>query len=180
MSDLGKLLVFLQGRPAMILLISVVIVAFIPFESLAEFKQEYGVWVTLAGVIAGSSVFVNLLFVLKDGGVMQMIRNWKEEKRKKKEFELLSPAQQLLVLNLYFGGMAGSYVDDDLEPVKELINDGFVTWGCITVGEGVLLELTSPAQDFIKKNKDQMKCLRKNLINQGIHSQVFDWIVLQR
>ena len=67
MSDWGKvLLAFLQGKPAMILLIGVAIIAFVPFECLKQVKQEYAIWVTLAGVLSVSSVCVNILFWVKD------------------------------------------------------------------------------------------------------------------
>ena len=129
MSDWGKVIsVFMQGKAAMILAIFVAILAFAPIDALEPHRvwkavvggepnedvrqsiDAYQVWLSIAGALAVASIVGNILYWLKGGEIMQWLRCWLDQLNRGKAFKQLSEAQQLLVLDLYFGGHASALI----------------------------------------------------------------------
>lgn len=174
MSDWGKvLLAFLQGKPAMILLICVAIIAFVPFECLEQVKQEYAVWVTLAGVLSVSSVCVNILFWVKES------RDKKKEEDLATEafwgrFTRLHPEMQMFVIRLFFSGRMSTTARLDDPMVAALRDQGFLT--VINDGMAMLdktgelvitVMISQPMLEFMEKHSEEFRKLADRIMNSG-------------
>ena len=91
-----------------------------------------------------------------------------------KAFKQLSEAQQLLVLDLYFGGHASALIfDDEQDEIRELLNEDFVETSWVDSSFGCPLQLTPSARGFIRGDKEQKKVLRKELIDKGIREKIY-------
>lgn len=197
MSDWGKIIsVFMQGKAAMILAIFVAILAFAPIDALEPHRvwkavvggepnedvrqsiDAYQVWLSIAGALAVASIVGNILYWLKGGEVMQWLRRWRDQSGRKKTFKQLTEAQQLLVLDLYFGGHAsGLRFDDEKDEIRELLNEDFVEISWADSDLGCPLQLTSSAREFIHEDKKQKKALRKELLDKGLRGKIDEWVV---
>ena len=168
MSDWGKvLLAFLQGKPAMILLICVAIIAFVPFECLEQVKQEHAVWVTLAGVLSVSSVCVNILFWVKDYLCSSQAKKKEEDSVTMaiwRRFVRLHPDMQMFLISLFFSrrlSMTVRYEDPVIATLREqgfltVINDGAVTMN--STGELVITVMISqPMLDFMERHSEEFQ-----------------------
>ena len=193
MSDWGKVIsVFMQGKAAMILAIFVAILAFAPIDALEphrvwkavvggepneDVRQSivaYQVWLSIAGALAVASIVGNILYWLKGGEIMQWLRCWLDQLNRGKAFKQLSEAQQLLVLDLYFGGHASALIfDDEQDEIRELLNEDFVETSWVDSSFGCPLQLTPSARGFIRGDKEQKKVLRKELIDKGIREKIY-------
>lgn len=164
----------LHGKPAMIFAIFVAIVAFAPIDGLQPVREEYSVVLPVAGALAVAVVIGNFLYWLKGGEVMQWLRRWRDQSGRKKTFKQLSETQQLLVLDLYFGGHAsGLRFDDEKDEIRELLNEDFVETSWVDSSFGCPLQLTPSARGFIRGDKEQKKVLRKELIDKGIREKIY-------
>lgn len=192
MSDWGKVIsVFMQGKAAMILAIFVAILAFAPIDALEPHRvwkavvggepnedvrqsiDAYQVWLSIAGALAVASIVGNILYWLKGGEIMQWLRCWLDQLNRGKAFKQLSDAQQLLVLDLYFGGHASALrFDDEQDEIRELLNEDFVETSWVDSSFGCPLQLTPSARGFIRGDKEQKKVLRKELIDKGIREKI--------
>ena len=193
MSDWGKVIsVFMQGKAAMILAIFVAILAFAPIDALEPHRvwkavvggepnedvrqsiDAYQVWLSIAGALAVASIVGNILYWLKGGEIMQWLRCWLDQLNRRKAFKQLSEAQQLLVLDLYFGGHASALIfDDEQDEIRELLNEDFVETSWVDSSFGCPLQLTPSARGFIRGDKEQKKVLRKELIDKGIREKIY-------
>ena len=193
MSDWGKVIsVFMQGKAAMILAIFVAILAFAPIDALEPHRvwkavvggepnedvrqsiDAYQVWLSIAGALAVASIVGNILYWLKGGELMQWLRCWLDQLNRGKAFKQLSDAQQLLVLDLYFGGHASALrFDDEQDEIRELLNEDFVETSWVDSSFGCPLQLTPSARGFIRGDKEQKKVLRKELIDKGIREKIY-------
>mgnify|MGYP001509265551 FL=1 len=193
MSDWGKVIsVFMQGKAAMILAIFVAILAFAPIDALEPHRvwkavvggepnedvrqsiDAYQVWLSIAGALAVASIVGNILYWLKGGEIMQWLRCWLDQLNRGKAFKQLSEAQQLLVLDLYFGGHASALIfDDEQDEIRELLNEDFVETSWVDSSFGCPLQLTPSARGFIRGDKEQKKVLRKELIDKGIREKIY-------
>lgn len=193
MSDWGKIIsVFMQGKAAMILAIFVAILAFAPIDALEPHRvwkavvggepnedvrqsiDAYQVWLSIAGALAVASIVGNILYWLKGGEIMQWLRCWLDQLNRGKAFKQLSEAQQLLVLDLYFGGHASALrFDDEQDEIRELLNEDFVETSWVDSSIGCPLQLTPSARGFIRGDKEQKKVLRKELIDKGIREKIY-------
>ena len=193
MSDWGKVIsVFMQGKAAMILAIFVAILAFAPIDALEPHRvwkavvggepnedvrqsiDAYQVWLSIAGALAVASIVGNILYWLKGGEIMQWLRCWLDQLNRGKAFKQLSEAQQLLVLDLYFGGDASALrFDDEQDEIRELLNEDFVETSWVDSSFGCPLQLTPSARGFIRGDKEQKKVLRKELIDKGIREKIY-------
>ena len=168
MSDWGKvLLAFLQGKPAMILLICVAIIAFVPFECLEQVKQEYAVWVTLAGVLSVSSVCVNILFWVKDYLCSSQAKKKEENLATMaiwRRFVRLTPGAQMFLVRLFFSRQMSEVVefnDPMISTLRELnfltvINDGMVS----VSGSGqvvITVMISQPMLDFMERYSEEFQ-----------------------
>lgn len=168
----------LHGKPAMIFAIFVAIVAFAPIDGLQPVREEYSVVLPVAGALAVAVVIGNFLYWLKGGEVMQWLRRWRDQSGRKKTFKQLSETQQLLVLDLYFGGHAsGLRFDDEKDEIRELLNEDFVEISWADSDLGCPLQLTSSAREFIHEDKKQKKALRKELLDKGLRGKIDEWVV---
>lgn len=193
MSDWGKVIsVFMQGKAAMILAIFVAILAFAPIDALEPHRvwkavvggepnedvrqsiDAYQVWLSIAGALAVASIVGNILYWLKGGEIMQWLRCWLDQLNRGKAFKQLSEAQQLLVLDLYFGGHASALrFDGEQDEIRELLNEDFVETSWVDSSFGCPLQLTPSARGFIRGDKEQKKVLRKELIDKGIREKIY-------
>ena len=193
MSDWGKVIsVFMQGKAAMILAIFVAILAFAPIDALEPHRvwkavvggepnedvrqsiDAYQVWLSIAGALAVASIVGNILYWLKGGEIMQWLRCWLDQLNRGKAFKQLSEAQQLLVLDLYFGRHASALrFDDEQDEIRELLNEDFVETSWVDSSFGCPLQLTPSARGFIRGDKEQKKVLRKELIDKGIREKIY-------
>lgn len=176
MSDWGKvLLAFLQGKPAMILLICVAIIAFVPFECLEQVKQEYAVWVTLAGVLSVSSVCVNILFWVKDYLCSSQAKKKEEDLATEAiwgRFTRLHPEMQMFVIRLFFSGRMSTTARLDDQMVAALRDQGFLTvinGGMATldaVGDVVITVMISqPMLEFMEKHSEEFRELADRILS---------------
>ena len=192
MVELIKLIpVLLHGKPAMIFAIFVAIVAFAPIDALEPHRvwkavvggepnedvrqsiDAYQVWLSIAGALAVALIVGNILYWLKGGEIMQWLRCWLDQLNRGKAFKQLSEAQQLLVLDLYFGGHASALrFDDEQDEIRELLNEDFVETSWVDSSFGCPLQLTPSARGFIRGDKEQQKVLRKELIDKGIREKI--------
>ena len=193
MSDWGKVIsVFMQGKAAMILAIFVAILAFAPIDALEPHRvwkavvggepnedvrqsiDAYQVWLSIAGALAVASIVGNILYWLKGGEIMQWLRCWLDQLNRGKAFKQLSEAQQLFVLDLYFGWHASALIfDDEQDEIRELLNEDFVETSWVDSSFGCPLQLTPSARGFIRGDKEQKKVLRKELIDKGIREKIY-------
>lgn len=175
MVELIKLIpVLLHGKPAMIFAIFVAIVAFAPIDSLESVREYFGPVLPAIGALAVAVALGNILYWLKGGEVMRWLRRWLDQSGRKKAFKQLSEAQQLLVLDLYFGGHVSSLrFDDEKDEIRELLNEDFVELSWVDSGLGCPLRLTPSAREFIHQDKKQQKALRKELIDKGTREKIY-------
>lgn len=168
MSDWGKVILeFMQGKPAMILLICVAIIAFVPFECLEQVKREYAIWVTLAGVFSVSSVSVNLLFWAKDL-LSESVTKQQEEASAVEaiwgRFTRLHPKMQMFLIRLFFSGHMSETVRLKDPMVATLRNQGFL----IVINDGmvssdgsgelvVTVMISQPMLDFMNKYSEEFR-----------------------
>lgn len=144
-----------------------------PNEDVRQSIDAYQVWLSIAGALAVASIVGNILYWLKGGEVMRWLRRWLDQSGREKAFKQLSEAQQLLVLDLYFGGHVSSLrFDDEKDEIRELLNEDFVELSWVDSSIGCPLRLTSSAREFIHEDKEQKKALRKELIDKDIREKI--------
>ena len=195
MFDLGKFLeiskLILKGKEVLISAIFIVILVFSPIDALEPHKiykvfvseeqnnesfETFQVLWNAIGVLAVAVIVLYVLSWFKDSEVGQWPRRWLEQNARKKSFKKLSEAQQLLVLNLYFGGRELDFgFDDTKDEIRELLNEKFVELGWISTNAGCSLQLTPSAREFIQRDKEQKKILRKELADKGFQRQICGW-----
>lgn len=178
MFDWGNFIsVFLRGKPAMILLVFIALVALLPIPALEQFKLEYAPWVTVAGLFAVSSVIVNVVFWLKD----QLIAKNKKQKEEASateaiwgRFTRLHPQMQMFVIHLFFSGQMSTTVRFKDPMVSALIDQGFLTvtnGGMVTSdnsGELVItVTLSRPMLAFMEKHSEEFRRQADRIVSSG-------------
>lgn len=176
MSNWGNIILgFLQGKPAMILLVCVAVIAFVPFDSLEQVKQKYGIWITLAGVFSASSVFVNVLFWGKDW-LYKVRREQKKEDVMTntvwRRFTRLHPTMQKIIIDLFFSGQISMVARLNDPMVATLRDQGFLTVsnnGMLTTddsGEFVITVMISTWMlDFMEEHKEEFQKQASKIAN---------------
>ncbi len=106
------------------------------------------------------------------------------QKSELKKFNALHPSRQMLLLDLYFGGMGSFLFWINSEAVVELVNDGYITYGMIDFDDKnnavAELWLTESALELIRRNKSEMQKKRASLAGQGERANVQSWIWARR
>ncbi len=184
MLDWSKFLVFLQSKNAVILAVFVAIVAFVPIEALRGFREQYEVLITLAGVFACCVIGVNALWWIGPK-INNELEHWRSDRADEKELNLflsLQPAQQLLILRMYYGGQKSHSFDANQEQIVELVNEDYVDESSVISSDGrgcdvVGLYLTERSFTVIRNNRAQLRGLKDELTSKGVGKEIDRWCV---